>query len=204
MKGRDQSELNQALSSAIFNADLKAIKRAVADGADPRFGNDQPLYRSAEDGHLAAVKFLIEECGADPHARGDMVLGRAIQNGNLAVVRYLIEKCHVDPRAELDRHFFWPAWKGFLGVVKYLVEKYQVDFRADNDAAIVAAAAYGQAPVVDYLAGRIFAPELWRGKSRSEIEAEAQKLCDRFAAEGSAEHARQAAAIIARHAQAPI
>lgn len=37
-----------------------------------------------------------------------------------------------------------------------------------------------QTEALNYLSTRIFEPVLWRGKSRGEIEAEAQAIVDRF------------------------
>jgi hypothetical protein len=256
-----QAELNRALLAVVGAGDLARVRQTVADGADPRCDNDEPVCRAAAARDLAVLRYLIEECGADAAARdgfplvtaifaGDLPLVQylvgergvslvcgdaddvedhafyvAATEGELAIVRYLIEERGADPHMGGDACVSGAAWRGHVPVVRYFIEAHGVDPcaqdswllraaagggpdmvrylveergadpRARNDEALVAAVEAGDLKVVEYLAGRIFDPVLWRGRDRAAIEVGARAIAERLRATVAFPEDRAVAAI---------
>jgi hypothetical protein len=102
-----------------------------------------PIHWAAGSGHMAALRYLIDEIGMDAESEGQPPTKRAAQqskrrrplhyaarNGHLAIVRLLCEELGVDPDARA-RHSVSPfqlaVWQNQLDVATYLVEERGVD-----------------------------------------------------------------------------
>jgi len=114
-----------------LRGDLKEMRRLVeVEGADVNKaaeGNPSPVVMAAQEGHVKAVRYLVEH-GADKDKADE--LGRtpliiAADNDHLAVVQYLVEQGADKDRTDI--HSATPLWYaaqgGHLAVAKYLVEQ---------------------------------------------------------------------------------
>ncbi|EIN10558.1 hypothetical protein PUNSTDRAFT_43429 [Punctularia strigosozonata HHB-11173 SS5] len=98
----------------------------LANDASSRTGLNS-LHAAASRGHLAIVKWLVEECGAMPDLEdkeGETAVHKAALNGHLPVIAYLLpEKADVHAQdADVNA-----ASKGHLPVVLYLLTKQSAD-----------------------------------------------------------------------------
>lgn len=147
-----QNDLDNHLWHAAWDGDTGAVQRLLAKGADVHFMNDWALRRAAEHGHTEVVKVLLA-AGANVHA--DNVFG------------------HTDVALRLA------AYHDHTETVKVLLAA-GADVHAKNDEALCEAAYDGHTEMLKILARHIFAPNSWRGKSQTEIEAEAKALYDKI------------------------
>ena len=90
--GSKRAQRNQALLAALEAGDLAGAQQAVAQGADPRCDDDEPVCVAASTGDLALVRYLIETCGVDRDARDRGVLRMAARFSFLPIVKYLVEE----------------------------------------------------------------------------------------------------------------
>jgi ankyrin repeat protein len=81
-----------------------------------------------------------------------------------------------------DEALRWAAWEGHTGTVKVLLA-HGANVHAKDDLALRLASREGHMDTVKVLARHIFAPGSWRGKSRAEIEAQANALFDKITAD---------------------
>ena len=124
------------LSQAAFTGDLKAVKRALADGADPNTKDPQSgstvLVNASLMGHTKVVALLLEN-GADVNARsqdGGTALHAAAFLGRVETVKLLLDKgadrvlrnnmggTAIDG-AKLD----WTFTKGIIGMLRLEVDE---------------------------------------------------------------------------------
>jgi ankyrin repeat protein len=114
------------------------------------FGYDA-LQAASENGHLAVVRFFVEDCGADVHAWNEYALRWASFYGRLEVVQYLVEK-GADVHAENEDALRYASLYGHLEVVQFLVEKgADVHAQGESGDALGLASGNGQLAVVKYL-----------------------------------------------------
>ena len=143
---------------------LKMVQSLVEDfQSDPSAEDNHAVKHAAVNGHLAVVKYLMEEAdpkyGVNPASGNDNIAIRgAALNGHLDVVKYLIEevdeKYGVDPAHLGNVTIGNAASNGHLDVIKYLMNldsKYHVDAAEDDNWTIILAASCGQLAVVKYL-----------------------------------------------------
>ena len=123
------------------------------------------LHRAAGGGHLAVVRYLVEQ-GADLEAKGHYdftPLHRAAGGGHLAVVRYLVEqgadleaKGHYDFTALLSAAYsgHWEVVKFLVGAGADLEAAYSRDLRSRNGfTALLFAVEGGRLDMVKVLVG---------------------------------------------------
>ena len=93
--------------AAARDGDLVSLRALVSEGWDAatpdRYGSCA-LQWAAGAGHLAVVRWLVEDCGLDPRTTvqpkdGRNALHWACRNGKLQVCRWLVEHGGVDPSA---------------------------------------------------------------------------------------------------------
>ncbi|KAJ1478661.1 ankyrin repeat-containing domain protein [Baffinella frigidus] len=119
-----------ALASAAWDGELEEVRRLLQAGANID-GKDSvgctPLYRAAQQSHLAVVNLLLG-AGADKNAReteyGNTPLWVAAAGGHLAVLRALVDAgADKDaPTANGRTPLLMAAWNGHVEVVRTLVE----------------------------------------------------------------------------------
>lgn len=193
----------RVLAVAAANGHLPVVRYLLEDQGVPSTVDDlDVLCVAAEHGQLPIVKYLVEQRGADPHMFDDYPVCWAAKCGHLPVVRYFIETLKTDPLVQGNWLLREAADAGYLDIVRYLVESCSMDPRARDDEAIVAAA-QGEPEVVQYLAGRIFRSEAWRGRDRGAIEADLAKIAGKIKASPglSPDDADRAIRIIAARAR---
>lgn len=150
--------------AAARDGDLMALKALVSDGwaatTPDRYGSCA-LQWAAGAGHLAVVRWLVEDCGLDPRTTTQPKDGRnalhwACRNGKLKVCRWLVENGRVDPSAPTKdgtSPFHWAVWQGHVDVCAWLVE-IGADWRAKNSFgcnAVQWAALSGSVPMCRWL-----------------------------------------------------
>lgn len=86
----------QQLTRAAAEGDIKALRQALAEGADVHFEEDLPLRTAAMTGHLDCLGALIA-AGADVTVRFNEALFYAAQAGDRKMV-----DCLLDHGAEID------------------------------------------------------------------------------------------------------
>eukprot|EP01043_Picozoa_sp_COSAG02_P039165 COSAG02_NODE_3073_length_7423_cov_10.177635_3_plen_1005_part_00 len=128
--------------AAARDGDLAVLRALVSDGWDvttpDRYGSCA-LQWAAGAGHLAVVRWLVEECGLDPRTTvqpkdGRNALHWASRNGKLRVCQWLVEHGRVDPSTPTKdgtSPFHWAVWQGHVGVGEWLIE-IGADWRAKN------------------------------------------------------------------------
>jgi ankyrin repeat protein len=119
-----------ALHWAAYNDDLGAVRRLLAEGADPnatnRFGVT-PLHEAATVGNAAMLKALLE-AGGDANAsfgEGETVLMTAARTGDVDSVRLLLEHgADVDAyeRWHGQTAMMWAAIENHADVVQLLID----------------------------------------------------------------------------------
>jgi hypothetical protein len=110
----------------------------------------------------------------------DLRLIQAANDGRTREVRKLLS-AGADVHAMDDRALGWAIFEGHVETVKVLLA-HGADARARSDDPLELAVAYGHTEIIKILAEHIFAPDLWRGKSRAETEQEATALYDQIKA----------------------
>lgn len=125
----------------------------------------------------------------------DSCLYDATKRGDTEAVQRLLV-AGADVHVVDDWALCWAAWIGYTETVRILLAN-GADVHAQDDQALREAANHGRTETVKVLAGHIFAPDLWRGKSRVEIEGQAAALYDKIEAENlQPKHLRQAGMIL--------
>ena len=80
---------------------VRVVRHLVAWGID---NGATPLYAAAENGHVAIVKYLVEQGAnkdkADRHGQSPLFV--AAERGHLAVVQYLVEHGAEKDKADVD------------------------------------------------------------------------------------------------------
>jgi hypothetical protein len=94
------------------------------------------------------------------------------------MVEYLVGNLGVDAHINGEMPMRWAAGSGHLSVVKYLVEEHRADPGVRGGDALIEAGRFGRIAVVNYLAGRLFDRDLWRGKRPGAADIEAGRLCE--------------------------
>jgi len=84
-----------------------------------------------------------------------------------------------DEQEKLDNYLIDAAREGYTFDVEISLAM-GADVHATNDWALCCAAYWGHTKTVQVLAAHIFAPDSWRGKKRTEIEAQADALYGRI------------------------
>ena len=134
---------------AARRGDVDTLRRLVVDewwdanAAVDRHGSGALLW-SAGAGHLAAVKFLVEDTGVDPATTsqvgrrayaGRTALHWAARNGHVHIIEYLVHArgVNVDTRtAEGTTALAWACWQGRVDTARWLVETGGAAFGAVN------------------------------------------------------------------------
>ena len=137
------------IDRAINTGDIEYVKAHLEENKISRKDINNALRRSAENGQLEVVKYLVEEHQADIHVRDEYALRCSAANGHLDVVKYLVEGHNADIHAA-DTALRWGASNGHLHVVKYLVSKGS-DIHSLDDTALKWSAKHGHLDVVKYL-----------------------------------------------------
>ena len=129
----------QNLSAAAFTGDLTAMKKALADGADPNTKDPQSggtlLATAALMGHTKVVALLLEH-GADVNARsrdGGTALHSAAFLGRVETVKLLLDKgadtmlqSNIGGTVIDGAKLNWLITKGILGMLKIEVDEAEV------------------------------------------------------------------------------
>ena len=136
------------IDRAINSGDIEYVKAHLKENKISTEDFKNALLRSAENGHLHVVKYLVEEHQADIHA---CALRWSAGNGHLDVVKYLVEENNEDIHVIDECTLKWSAQNGHLEVVKYLVEQHQANIHAENEYALRLSAHNGYLDVVKYL-----------------------------------------------------
>lgn len=125
---------------------------------------------------------------------GNRLIGAA-SKGYTETVRALLT-AGADVHAEDDMALRWAADYGQTEMVRVLLAG-GANVHAENDDALRWAAWNSHTETVRVLARHLFAPDLWRGKSRAEIEVEANALYEKVEAENPiSERLHEAASIL--------
>jgi len=155
---------------------------------------DNRLIDAACSGHTETVKLLLAS-GADVHAKDDWALRLAASSGHTETVQVVLASS-ANVHALDGEALVMAAWNGHTETVQTLLVAGAV-VNAEGDLALRWAAFWGHTETVQVLAEHIFAPESWRGESRTEIEAGATALYDTIKAENPApKRLRTAGAIL--------
>ena len=125
------------IDRAINSGDIDYVKAYLEENKISRNDIKNALIRSAQNGHLEVVKYLVEEHQADIHAQNEGGLRWSAQNGHLEVVKYLVEEHNADIHADDEYALRLSAENGYLDVVKYLVEEHQADIHALDELALI-------------------------------------------------------------------
>jgi ankyrin repeat protein len=119
-----------ALHWAAYNNDLGAVRRLLAEGADPNAANRfgvTPLHEAATVGNADMLKALLE-AGGDANAsygEGETVLMTAARTGDAASVRLLLEhSAAVDAFEQWHGQtaLMWAAIENHADVVQLLID----------------------------------------------------------------------------------
>jgi hypothetical protein len=179
--GEQQVKLNRGLIKAAEQGDTEAARALLAVGADVHAWNDDALRQASKNGHAETVRILLTV--VDVHAVRDMALYMAGLWGHTETVKMLLA-AGADVHATNDCALRHAAETGHTQIVQLLLAA-GADVHADEDYALHIAARNGHSETVKILARHIFAPESWRGKNRTAIEAEANALYIKIEAGGS-------------------
>jgi ankyrin repeat protein len=156
---------------------------------------DRRLISAAMNGQTETVRALLA-AGADVHATNDSALCSAACWGHTEVVKALLAS-GADVHAYDDEALRFAAYNGHTEIVKVLLAS-GADVHARDDEALRWAARNGRTGTLRVLTRHIFARESWRGKSRAEIEAQANALYDKIKGNNpSPEHLHKAGTILA-------
>jgi hypothetical protein len=131
----------------------------------------------AKKGDTKTVQELLA-AGADVHAKHDWALCGAADLGHTETVKVLLAGGG-EVHALTDNALRWAAQNGHTETVKVLLTA-GANVHAQDDCALRWAASGGHTETVKILAKHLFAPEVWRGKSRAAIEAYATTLYNKI------------------------
>jgi ankyrin repeat protein len=195
----EQRDLDARLINAAERGNTEIVNVLVGAGADVHVRNDHALSEAAWCGHAQTVQTLLL-AGADVHADEDKALRAAAWHGHVETVKILLA-AGADIHADKDAAVYWAAQNGHTETVKVLLAA-GADVHKCDDWPLRLAAEYGHTETVRVLVTHIFAPDSWRGKSRAEIETQANALYDKVKAFNiwkpiEPEDLRKAAAILA-------
>jgi hypothetical protein len=135
------------------------------------------LIDVAQNGITKEVQRLLAD-GANVYGNDDWVLRWAAKDGHTEAVKILLE-AGADVRALDDYPLRYAALHGHTEIVKVLLAA-GANVHAHGDGALFMAACRGHTETLRVLSNHIFAPDSWRGKSRTEIEAYATALHDKI------------------------
>jgi|SRR6185369_13248932 hypothetical protein len=79
------------IGEAATHGNLIGVKHFIDLGTNIHTDNDIALRRSAENGHLFMVKYLVEQHGAAVDANNNEAVQLSTKNGHLQVSNYLVE-----------------------------------------------------------------------------------------------------------------
>jgi ankyrin repeat protein len=118
--------MNVLMHNAAAAGDVVTIRRLVAEGADVNVPGDRALHLAAQEGHVDAVRVLME-LGAGKEASaadGWRPLHSAAYRGQVAVVKTLVELGADKETSAVDgmRALHTAAWHGHVAVLTTLVE----------------------------------------------------------------------------------
>jgi ankyrin repeat protein len=180
MTPEEQKKLDSRLIDAALDGHTEVVKAHLAAGANVHAEDDKALRWAAVDGHTETVRTLLA-AGADVHARNDGALSLGALYGCAETVKILLAT-GADLHATDDIALRLAAGHGHTEAVKILLSAGS-DVHAGDDEALRFAAYNDNAETVQVLTNHIFAPDAWRGKSRAEIEAEANALYNKIKAD---------------------
>jgi ankyrin repeat protein len=141
----NQNQLNDRLIQAAQEGDLRALARALKDGANAKEHDSLALWLAAERGHVECVKLLIEV--SEPRVGNSYALRRAAACGHADCVRVLMEVS--EPKVQNSYALRAAAEEGHVECVKLLMEA--SDPLANDSHALRMAAAYGHGDCVELL-----------------------------------------------------
>lgn len=144
---------------------------------DEQWNLDKRMIEASRQGDRETVQTLLAS-GANVHERNDIALWWTAHNGHAATAQALLT-AGADVHAEGGRALCAAADNGHTEMVKALLAA-GADVHVHDDWALRWAAYHSHTETVRVLAKHIFAPDSWRGKSRAEIEAQANAFYDRI------------------------
>ena len=160
----DEKQNNErAFLEAAKVGNLCKLKEFITKGIDKEAKNNQgytALHLTSENGHLAATKYLIEECLVDKEAKSNVgytALHRASINSRLEIVKYLLGTCQCDAESKNNdgcNALHFACIQNHLAIVTYLLEECRVDKEANTKngwTALHCASEKGHMVIVKYL-----------------------------------------------------
>lgn len=91
----NQDILDVKLCEVAQDGHLPAVKRLIQLGAEPHVGYDYPLCVAVIRGHWDIVRYLVEDCGVDAAVQGCKPLVFAAEKKDPVMLDYLIKHCGV-------------------------------------------------------------------------------------------------------------
>jgi ankyrin repeat protein len=111
--------------------------------------DQSPLYIASEKGHLAVVRFLIQDRGVNPgDPKHAYTIQSASENGHVEVVKFLLQDGRANPGFQAIRS---ASKNGHVEVVRLLLQDGRVNPAAADNEAIREASRYGHTGVVRLL-----------------------------------------------------
>lgn len=140
---------NNVLSRTARNGHLEMVKFLVSKGINDHT-HDIALRAAARYGHLEMVKYFID-LGADPHADDENALRKAAQFEKWAVVKYLIVEQGARADFGQDKAMYTAVRRNQLNLLKFLVEIAGANVHARNERALRMATKRRRRNIVKYL-----------------------------------------------------
>jgi hypothetical protein len=173
----EQEKLDDRLIRAAEQNNTQEVQALLTAGANVHAGGDCALLWASGNGHAETMKVLFAG-GADVHANDDLALRSAAESGDAETVQVLLA-AGANVHAVNNWALCWASFWGHTETLKILLAA-GANVHGSNDRALCWAAGSSDAETVQVLAAHIFGPESWRGKSRTEIEAEARALYEKI------------------------